>query len=262
MSGYQDLNIGGRIGFLRQILLDNCQFKTDEQGNFFLKFFVGKNYEQNIIITEHSSTPPVHAFELSKASILIQSQFDDNEAALLSKEIRGSKAIKSNDFISYPSHRAYIDGRGFCFYSHIDGQKDHFKRQLLLQALAYAYLGAIECIADRLAQEINSKNCNIEELNQLYIEATKFNAILFFHQPVLMKNPSLCECWKVFDNALEVSQSAQELLTQLANVHYILHLDADSRRRVEEKEKQNKQEKWNLAFVIIGILIAIIQIIA
>lgn len=126
--------------------------------------------------------------------------------------------------------------------------------------MAYAYLGAIEYISNNLSQKVNCANCDIDELNKLYIEAAKFNSIFLFHQPVLIDKASLTETWKEIDRVFEIDVSSKELLEQLSNVHYILNLDSENKRVTQEKEKQSKQEKWNLCFAIIGIALAVIEL--
>ncbi|MGC6405554.1 hypothetical protein ACNO7K_03790, partial [Bisgaard Taxon 45] len=197
----------------------------------------------------------------SLCMVINENGFNDSIAEQLSLSLRASKAIKKNDFTEYPSHLEHIDGRGISFFSKIPEQKYNFQRQIILYSLAYSYLSAIEMISNELAQMVNCTNCNIDTLNQLYIEATKFNAIFFFHQPVLIKNPSLTETWKYIDKVLEINNSSNELLEQLSNVHYILNLDAENKRNIQEKRKQDKQNFWNILFAIIGIAIAITEIL-
>lgn len=265
-NSFQELKIqNNNIKFMKEVLLENSNFFIDKNGNWLLSFFVGKNYEQNLFVTfNNNQILNYNEFDYlsSMAMVIDENGFNERLAEKLSLSIRNSKAIKISDFKEYPSHFEHIDGRGISFFSRINDQEYNFQRQIILYALAYAYLSAIESISNQLAKNINNNNSNIIELNQLYIEATKFNSTFLFHQPVLVKNASLVESWKYIDSTLEINISANELLEQLSNVHYILNLDADNKRRIEEQKKQDKQEKWNFAFAIIGILIAIIQIFA
>lgn len=253
------LKIGGNISFLREILLINSDFLKDEKGNWILKFFKGKPYQQSMYVS--GDVLNFKRFKkLATASFICNGEFSDIDAENLSMSIRGSKSIKKCDFIEYPSHYAHIDGRGLSFFSKIENQKDNFYRQIVLLSLAYAYLGAIEYISNNLSQKVNCTNCDIDELNNLYIEAAKFNSIFLFHQPVLLDKASLTEAWKELDRIFEIDVSSKELLEQLSNVHYILNLDSEKKWAVQEKEKQSKQEKWNLCFAIIGIALAIIEV--
>ena len=260
---FHELKINNsNILFLRSVLLSNNSFYEDENGNWLLKFFLGEQYEQVIFIDfsqKELSYKNLQVLSLSKL-IIDDSAFDDLLAEEISLEIRKSKAIRKHHFIEYPSHYEHIDGRGMGFYSRIPEQEYNFSRRLILLALAYAYLGAIENISNRLSECICCQSDNIEKLRQLYIEATKFKAVFLFHQPVLMKNVSLIETWKYLDKVFDINSASDELLEQLSSVHYILNLDDDKKRKNIEDLKIKRQEKWNMLFTMLGIFIGLIEL--
>lgn len=256
----EDLKIANYdILFLRDILLKNCQFKLCGNKDWKLTFFVGKSYEQSFLITKANNKLSC----LSTLSVIIDKVNDFNgiHAENLSLAVRDNKSLKREMFTEYSSHYCHIDGKGICFFSKIDGQKCHFERHIILQSLAYAYLGAIEFITAKLAEKISSENYLIEELNELYIEAAKFNSVFFFHQPVLIKNTGLTEAWKNIDKALDVNISSDELFEQLSNIHYILNLEAEKKKSDIDKQYQINQNKQNTKFTIIGIIIGILGLI-
>lgn len=250
------------ILFLRSVLLSNNKFYEDKNGNWLLMFFIGEKYEQSIFVDFSKIELDYKKYSILSVSKLIidDSFFNDAIAEEISVEIRKSKAIKKNDFIEYPSHYEHIDGRGMGFYSRISNQEYNFSRRLILLALAYAYLGAIENISNRLSECICCQSDDIEKLRQLYIEATKFKAVFLFHQPVLMKNVSLIETWKYLDKVFDINSASDELLEQLSSVHYILNLDDDKKRKNIEDLKIKRQEKWNMLFTMLGILIGLIEL--
>ena len=211
---FHELKINNsNILFLRSVLLSNNSFYEDENGNWLLKFFLGEQYEQVIFIDfsqKELSYKNLQVLSLSKL-IIDDSAFDDLLAEEISLEIRKSKAIRKHHFIEYPSHYEHIDGRGMGFYSRIPDQEYNFSRRLILLALAYAYLGAIENISNRLSECICCQSDDIEKLRQLYIEATKFKAVFLFHQPVLMKNVSLIETWKYLDKVLDINSASKRI---------------------------------------------------
>lgn len=260
---FHELKINNsNILFLRSVLLSNNSFYEDENGNWLLKFFLGEQYEQVIFIDfsqKELSYKNLQVLSLSKL-IIDDSAFDDLLAEEISLEIRKSKAIRKHHFIEYPSHYEHIDGRGMGFYSRIPDQEYNFSRRLILLALAYAYLGAIENISNRLSECICCQSDDIEKLRQLYIEATKFKAVFLFHQPVLMKNISLIETWKYLDKVFDINSASDELLEQLSSVHYILNLDDDKKRKNIEDLKIKRQEKWNMLFTMLGIFIGLIEL--
>ena len=260
---FHELKINNsNILFLRSVLLSNNSFYEDENGNWLLKFFLGEQYEQVIFIDfsqKELSYKNLQVLSLSKL-IIDDSAFDDLLAEEISLEIRKSKAIRKHHFIEYPSHYEHIDGRGMGFYSRIPEQESNFSSRIILLALAYAYLGAIENISNRLSECICCQSDNIEKLRQLYIEATKFKAVFLFHQPVLMKNVSLIETWKYLDKVFDINSASDELLEQLSSVHYILNLDDDKKRKNIEDLKIKRQEKWNMLFTMLGIFIGLIEL--
>ncbi|MCQ9123866.1 hypothetical protein [Rodentibacter caecimuris] len=268
-NSLKKLEIGGKIGFLKQVILSSSRFLKEDNKNWHLKFFCQSSYEQYIvvkIIDIPESTPNEKLKdivdserldyreydELSTLSCILQDcEMNSNIAERLSLSVRGSKSIKCNDFTQRPSHYNHIDGRGLSFFSRITNQEDNFKRQIILVSLAYAYLGAIEYIGNQLAEAVNDTYDDIKKLRELYINTAKFNSTFFFHQPVLIKNPSLTEIWKKIDKTLDVNASSGELLEQLANVHYILNLD-------NERNAKVLQDRWNKWFSILGIFISIL----
>lgn len=127
-DGFKQLEIGGKISFLKDVLLKNCSFLVNERGEWLLNFFADKSYEQSLFISQDDLDFKVYR-RLTTASIIISSsEFSDNDAEKLSMAIRQSKSIKRNDFIEYPSHYSHIDGRGLSFFSKIDNQQDNFYR--------------------------------------------------------------------------------------------------------------------------------------
>ncbi|WP_238327462.1 hypothetical protein [Rodentibacter pneumotropicus] len=178
------LEIGGRIGFLKNIILTNSRFFKKDEGSWYLNFFCSSTYEQQIIVkmievpnslskeelqrTIDSEKLDYKKYdELSTLSCILQDcEMNSDIAEKLSLSIRGSKSIKCNDFTENPSHYNHIDGRGLSFFSRIANQEDNFKRQIILVSLAYAYLGAIEDIRTQLAEKVSDKvNDKIDDIN-------------------------------------------------------------------------------------------------
>lgn len=76
-----------------------------------------------------------------------------------------------------------------------------------------------------------------------------------------MKNVSLTETWKYLDKIFDINLASDELLEQLSSVHYILNLDEDRKRKDIEKLQSEKQEKWNMRFTVLGVLISLLGLI-
>lgn len=137
--------------------------------------------------------------------------------------IRKTKAIKVEDYRQGTNHFNHIDGRGLSFISSKGDTQAHFNRHIILLALAYAYLGAMEYLHNKLAEYSNQEN-NINELTKLYEDAAKFNAKFFFNRPVQIQNTGLVASWNAIELALKIGAINQELVSQIENVHYILNL--------------------------------------
>lgn len=288
------LEIGGKIGFLRDILLRNSDFVVDKQGDWILQFFINKDYKQTFIVKFFDLTDindsdikgylrdkdkKLQELEgLSIATCIGGNVFDSRVAERLSLSVRGSKAIKKEDYFEGGFHSHYIDGKGLSFFSGITEKKlsdkgekidssAQFKRYVLLLSLAYAYLGVAEHFGNTLASCLTIDNSNqpsektVEKLQNLYIEMARFSAIFLFRQPVKLSRSSLVHVWQTIDDSLCVNNTAEELFSKLANIHYILNVDKEGKLLIKEKEQQKKQDRINITFTIIGIIISLVGLL-
>ena len=69
-DGFKQLEIGGKISFLKDILLKNCSFLVNERGEWLLNFFVDKSYEQSLFISQDDLDFKVYR-RLTTASIIV-----------------------------------------------------------------------------------------------------------------------------------------------------------------------------------------------
>ena len=63
------------------------------------------------------------------------------------------------------------------------------------------------------------------------------------------------------DIVFDINKNSDELFEQLSSVHYILNLNEDKKRKEIEKLKSEKQEKWNMWFTVLGVLISLFGLI-
>ncbi|MDY3331569.1 MAG: hypothetical protein SOX43_06405 [Pelistega sp.] len=272
------------IKFLQPILLSDCHYYVLDDNTWYFTFFSGHSYQQNFYIhflklptlkishnewintTKDSFKNTVEdGREFTLLTHLVYLQPEDGQlstelAEKASIAIRGTKAIKVENYRQGTNHFNHIDGRGLSFISFIGNISDHFERHVILLALAYAYLGAMEYLNNELAKYSDQED-NIALLTKLYEEAAKFNAKFFFNRPVQIQNTGLVASWNAIEETLKIGAINQELVSQIENVHYILNLKYQQTMHSLELQRKELDEKRNAKIALWGLVIAAISAI-
>lgn len=267
------------IKFLRDILLDEKSsiFKKIDENNWVLTFF---NDSEKFAQTLHVNFYEPNSQEIlkdssdySKKKKLDYKFYDDlcrlvfmqisstqpnsDETEYASLCVRDSKSIKQENLFEATTHYGHIDGRGLMFLTNYDFNYPHFERHIILLSLAYAYLGAIEMINDKLSKTIildASKN-HEEDLRNIYLDISKFNAKYMFSLPVKNQNTGLVAAWHRISSALKIDTLSNELVSQVETVHNILKID-------DEIKKSNQEKMLNSRLTYIGIVISLFGLIS
>lgn len=270
------------IRFFRDVLMQQFRF-SEVKGGWNLDFFVDSDYQQRLFVEFEEGECSTIKNRTKKFNQLTQLAFvesaephlDEFSCEMTSLLIRGSKAIKVKDLYQASTHCGYIDGRG-AQYIHLNKNpeiensfgKSQFFRHVLLHSLAYAYLMVMEQLSNALVQAVSEQK-NEDELRQIYKKVVLFNARYFLYQPINLEAPAMCEAWKRVDQVLGISQTNQELIKQIENVHYILNLEND-KKLAQEKEKaaadiehrNHIENKYNQRLALVAIWISFIGLIS
>ena len=299
MKELPDLTIDDKgIQFLRDVLLKNAEFKKQDEPHWVLSFFTEHmDFQQNIVVERYS--PPEVGLdgskdwrEFSKSKRKDFRQYEDlcrvaflkikhteqptaSEIEQASLAVRDSKSVRAQDLTEASTHYAHVDGRGMMFLSKMESPA-HCVRNVILLALAYAYLGAMEKINNSLAECIRLGSMTQEDeqrLRGLYLAIAQFNAKYMFFIPVKGHNAGLVAAWHRINDALKIEKLNNELNSQINTVHHILKIDADKKQAAHEKEQQQLAEqeklesaardrKLNIKLWYIGFIVSLMGLIS
>ena len=276
-SSANTLNIDSKnIAFMQAGLFQQLQLK--QSGNeWWLEFFVKSSVKQRLVV-EFKEIPDVKVYlttvkesnrkgsrnqYLSPLTQMVYVDSDNPKAdvdscCFASQMIKGSKSIQVEHLHHASTHCSYIDGRGMVYIakSYI-GQATtagyaQFQRHVLLIALAYAYLAAMDKLSNQISTTLFDANEPLNEetqeakLRQLYKDVIMFNAQCFFQEPVALHAPALREAWLLIDTKLGIRDANNQLFRQIENVHFIVDLEVSKR-----------EKSWQLKLTYLGIFIAV-----
>lgn len=149
--------------------------------------------------------------------------------------LRGSETLTENDFDILPNEKRHIDGRGLALlYSTLDVKNP--KRRILLLMLAVAYHEAFQQINENFAEALENPD-NVIKIQDLYAEASIFNARYFFFNPIQLTKYPTYKCWQDFSDAYQLSIKYRETNEQLEQVHRILSYQKQEEDEISKREQ-------------------------
>lgn len=275
------LNIDSKnIAFMQAGLFQQLQLK--QSGNeWWLEFFVKSSVKQRLVVEFQEisdvnvylkTTKERHANSNRKGSrnqyllpltqmVYVDSdnpKTDVDSCRLASLMIKGSKSIQLEHLHHASTHCSYIDGRGMVYIAKAFINQTttagyaQFQRHVLLIALAYAYLAAMDALSNQISTTLFDANEPFNEetqeakLRHLYKDVIMFNAQCFFQEPVALHAPALREAWLLIDTKLGIRDANNQLFRQIENVHFIVNLEVSKR-----------EKNWQLKLTYLGIFIAV-----
>lgn len=105
--------------------------------------------------------------------------------------------------------------------------------------LAVAYHEAFQQINEKLAEALEYPD-DVKKIQDLYAEASIFNARYFFFNPIQLTKYPTYRCWQDFSEAYQLAIRYRETNEQLEQVYRIL------RYQKQEKDEINKHEQLKL----------------
>lgn len=172
---------------------------------------------------------------------------------MASQFIRGSGTLDKEQLKELPNEWRSIDGRGLALF----GKKSNFvaqaKREIFLVMFGIAYYRALQQINDDLATMLLGKY-DIEQLDELYKDASEFNACYYFHNPIEFSRYPTFKAWQDIREAYHLQAKNQEVTSQLVQVHQILSYR-------QQKQENQISETRNNRLAFLGILLSALGII-
>ena len=248
------------IAFLKTGLFQQLQL-TQAGNEWWLEFFVESKVSQRLVV-EFEAIANAEAFHKGEKNpprknnhqfvpLLTQMVYVESDEPATDVEacceasqiIKGSKAIQLSHLHHASMHCSYIDGRGIVYLAKSFGDKRNaanyaqFQRHILLTALAYAYLAAMDELGNQISTVLSdisaAPNNTLQEaeLRELYREVIMFNAQCFFQEPVSLQAPALREAWMLLEQKLAVGDINNQLFRQIENVHFIVDLEVSKREK-------------------------------
>lgn len=260
---------GQNVWMLNPILKEQIEVEESVEDDFEMKisFFTKSRFCQTISCRkagfwdvtsdkECIEPPKSGSIVLGKIAIAVSVQENDIKQGILlqraSKFIRKSETLNEEELKELPNEWRSLDGRGLVLFG-----KNCFvaqaKREIFLVMLGLAYYRALQQINDELARML-LENYTIEQLDELYKDASEFNACYYFHNPIEFFRYPTFKAWQDIREAYHLQAKNQEVTSQLVQVHQILSY------RQQKKENQISETRNNrLAFL--GILLSALGII-
>ena len=280
----KNLRIGDyEVRLFQSVLRQQMDLCEDADGNWWLRFFLDSGRPQHLFVRfldvdvadamKWSRDKPAHCAALMTqlAYTRLTSNPSDTDSSELqalcsdtSQLVRQSRSVKPDQLYEASTHYGHVSGRGAQFISKPVVRHDHqFRRHVLLHTLAYAYLLTFEDLSNAMSQALMQKDMSdaqqAEALRRLYREVASFDAMSFFHQPVMRSNASTCAAWTRIDSALGITDSHSELLKQLESVHYICDLEAQRLQEEAEKARSAKEARYTFWLSILGLILTVVS---
>ena len=236
----------------KTIVIDDKSASADNEiNNWSVTFFKDSSFSQTFdlkvlkkeIFKESKEVKKIKDNSIAKIAIFMNMEKANSETELLycrnaSWFLRGSETLTENDFNILPNEKRHIDGRGLAlFYNTLDIKNP--KRRILLLMLAVAYHEAFQQINENLAEALEHPD-NVTKIQDLYAEASIFNARYFFFNPIQLTKYPTYKCWQDFSEAYQLSIKYREINEQLEQVHRILSYQK------QERDENNKREQLAL----------------
>lgn len=244
----------------KTIVIDDKAKPTDNEINdWSVTFFKDSKFSQTFklkvlrkeIFKDSKEVKKIKDNDIAKIAIFMNTDTSNSENESLyyknaSWFLRGSETLTEKDFDILPNEKRHIDGRGLAlFYNTLDIKNP--KRRMLLLMLAVAYHEAFQQINENLAEVLENTD-NVIKIQDLYAEASIFNARYFFFNPIQLTKYPTYKCWQDFSEAYQLSIKYRETNEQLEQVHRILSYQKQEKDEISKREqlKLRQEEQYQL----------------
>lgn len=269
---------GEQVRFLLDTLQQQTNFQvvmTDVGEPIWqLDFFINSPFRQTIIISfaeANGEDLTIYCYEslreqclqlvdpllqqtkpLSKGAFAqIREAPTEQQMKLVSLLVRDTKSLTLANLTEHSDRYLHVDGRGCVTISHKAYHQVTFEQQLVLLALAKAYLLAMNMIMNQLADCCE----DIAPLKVLYKDAITFNARFFFAFPVKVNRYSTFHHWEAIRQSMAIEVINEEVIQQLQSIHQIL-TEEESTQQLAQELRLNKRLGW------LGVAIGVLSLVS
>ena len=244
INGPRPLQINGNIAFFTAPIKETSEFLTSEDGKIWqLRFFIGSAFQKTLYV-EFNDNGPGNISLLGRACWCDNGKNAENDtrllpaASLFLRNNADTLSLAKGEHLS-ANRTLLVDRDGFAYFS---ADNDQFKRIVLCQALALAY---IEVFKTSMADTTKSVRDNrSDETIALYEKILRFNAAYYFTLPVLVDRHELFAAWKVLCEHYHLKVLSEELTHQLSDVAALLSRQRDKQKAEDEAKRQAEENAY------------------
>lgn len=241
INATRPLQINGyNIAFLALPIIETSQFLSSEDGKIWqLKFFIDSPFEQTLCVDFNDDA-------VGNPHLLGRACWQDNEhdatnnvklISAASKFLRNSDTLTLAKGEDLSANRTLLTDRdGFAYFS---GDDDQFKRIVLCQALAIAYVQVITSCMIRTTRSVLKDQT--DETISLYENILRFNAAHYFTLPVQVERHELFAGWKGLCEHYHLKVLNQELTQQLSDVAALLSAQREKQKVADEAKRLSEE---------------------
>lgn len=243
-SNKQDFDVIKLNSDIHFIIQDVTDFTSDDGHNYF-KF--REKLPKNII-PQPKNTEKVKEIARLAVVSLINDDFYENVSVFL----RGSKALKADNYKKMDSINYLLDGKGMVISSQITISNNRIKNYLFLLCIANAYRLKLHYFHEEIHKIIS--NQSFQKNNQLEDKLYDFTYFLNKNYSTLPILPQHNETFFLYEEIKErwkISELYHESLSKLSLLTELV--------RIKMNSESNKQfNRWALAISVISMIAALI----
>lgn len=246
-SACEPLTINGKtVDFILDIIYNHCEFYLVHERLWCLRFFTDGVYQQTIYaafahcsaeqkdIIEHLNEQCLaqvteyipSARQLVKAVFIETTQFEPTAEVIhyASYLVRGTSSLELDTLERHSDRFLHVDGRGTVLFSEDASRVHTFEQQVVLLALAKAYLLAASDIVSELGECCE----DLAPLQKLYKQAVVFNAKSYFACPVKVNRHDAYTLWQGIRQTMPIDDINNEIVQQVESIHRLLSEEEDA----------------------------------
>lgn len=246
-SQCEPLTIEGKVvEFLLDIIYNHCEFYIVHERLWCLRFFMDGVYKQTVYtafascsgeqenIIDHLNAECLAQVidYIPSARVLVKAVFMQTHVFEPTPEVihhasylvRGTSSLALDTLERHSDRFLHVDGRGTVLFS-TDAKHIHtMQRQVVLLALAKAYLMAASDIVSELGECCE----DLEPLQKLYKQAVVFNAKSYFACPVKVNRYDAYTLWQGIRQTMPIDDINNEIVQQVESIHRLLSEEEDA----------------------------------
>lgn len=249
------------VDFLLDIIEGQCDFRVVNTKVWLLRYFIDSPYEQTFYVTfadcpashpdvltylrrqcQQAISEFIHAPRKMVNAVFIETTYYEPTPEVIhyaSYLVRETSSLAYDTLTRHSDRFVHVDGRGTVLLSPNDQHIHTFEMQVILLALAKAYLMATSSIVSELGECCE----DFTLLRKLYKQAVIFNAKSYFACPVKVNRYDAYTLWQDIRKTMPIDDINNEIVQQVQSIHRLLSEEEDAIQHQTEL-KISKRLGW------------------